>query len=70
MEFYVYGGKKLLHKYELNGLKIVIDVNSGCVHVFDDIAYEVVDYINQMKSLLKNILNIRSRVRALDTIIS
>jgi uncharacterized protein len=37
----------MLHKYELNGLKIVIDVNSGCVHVFDKIAYDVVDYLEQ-----------------------
>ena len=37
----------MLHKYELNGLKIVIDVNSGCVHVFDEIAYDVVDFISQ-----------------------
>lgn len=37
----------MLHKYELNGMKIVIDVNSGCVHVFDEIAYAVVDFINQ-----------------------
>jgi len=37
----------LLHKYELNGLKIVIDVNSGCVHVLDEIAFAVVDFIEQ-----------------------
>ncbi|MDF2520859.1 MAG: Radical domain protein [Clostridia bacterium] len=37
----------MLHKYELNGLKIVIDVNSGSVHVFDEIAYDVVDFIEQ-----------------------
>jgi len=47
MEFRTYGGIKLLHKYELNGLKIVIDVNSGSVHVFDEIAYDVVDFIQQ-----------------------
>lgn len=35
----------MLHKFELNGLKIVIDVNSGSVHIFDDIAYEVVDFL-------------------------
>lgn len=37
----------MLHKYELNGLKIVIDVNSGCVHVLDEIAFAVVDFIEQ-----------------------
>lgn len=45
MEFWIFGGIKLLHKYELNGLKIVIDVNSGSVHIFDEIAYDVVDFI-------------------------
>lgn len=39
----------MLHKYELNGLKIVIDVNSGSVHVFDEIAYDVVDFIGKTK---------------------
>lgn len=34
----------MLHKYELNGLKIVIDVNSGAVHVLDDISYDVIDF--------------------------
>ncbi len=47
MEFRIFGGIKLLHKYELNGLNIVIDVNSGSVHVFDEIAYDVVDFIQQ-----------------------
>jgi uncharacterized protein len=37
----------LLHKYKLNNLNIVIDVNSGSVHVFDEIAYDVVDFIER-----------------------
>ncbi len=37
----------MLHKYKLNDLNIVIDVNSGSVHVFDEIAYDVVDFIEQ-----------------------
>lgn len=37
----------MLHKYESNGLKIVIDVNSGSVHVFDEIAFDVVDFITK-----------------------
>lgn len=37
----------MLHKYKLNNLNIVIDVNSGSVHVFDEIAYDVVDFIEQ-----------------------
>ena len=37
----------MLHKYELNGMKIVIDVNSGAVHIFDDIAWDTVDFIDK-----------------------
>lgn len=37
----------MLHKYELNGLKIIIDVNSGSVHVVDDIIWDVVDLYEQ-----------------------
>lgn len=31
----------MLHKYELNGLKIVIDVASGAVHVVDDLTWDI-----------------------------
>ncbi|HOR85814.1 MAG TPA: thioether cross-link-forming SCIFF peptide maturase [Bacillota bacterium] len=34
----------MLHKYEQNGLKIVIDVNSGTVHVIDQIIWDMLDY--------------------------
>lgn len=34
----------MIHKFELFGTKIVVDVNSGAVHVVDSIAYEVLDY--------------------------
>lgn len=34
----------MLHKYEQNGLKIVIDVNSGTVHVVDQITWDILDY--------------------------
>jgi uncharacterized protein len=34
----------MLHKYELNGMKIVIDVNSGAVHILDDITFDVIDF--------------------------
>lgn len=56
MEFWIFGGIKLLHKYELNGFKIVIDVNSGSVHVFDEIAYDVVDFIQQSVEIAVNSL--------------
>lgn len=33
----------MIHKYNMNGLNIVIDVNSGAVHVVDDIIYDILD---------------------------
>jgi len=46
----------MLHKYELNGLKIVIDVNSGAVHVLDDICYDVLDfYPDRQKEMLEKL---------------
>lgn len=33
----------IIHKYKMNGLNIVLDINSGAVHVFDDISYDIVE---------------------------
>lgn len=35
----------MIHKYKLNGYDIVMDVNSGGVHVVDDVTYDLLDYI-------------------------
>ncbi len=32
----------MVHQYKNNGMNIVLDVNSGSVHVVDDLAYEVI----------------------------
>ena len=37
--------KKLIHQYKSNGYNIVLDVNSGSVHVVDDIVYDVIAYM-------------------------
>ncbi len=37
----------MVHKYTLNGFNIALDVNSGCVHILDDISYEILDYIDE-----------------------
>jgi len=34
--------EKVIHQYKNNGYNIVLDVNSGSVHVVDDIVYEVI----------------------------
>ncbi len=37
----------MIHKYSMNGFNIVLDVNSGAVHVVDDIAFEVLDFYKE-----------------------
>ena len=32
----------MVHQYKNNGYNIVLDVNSGAVHVVDDVTYEVI----------------------------
>ena len=35
----------MIHAYKLNGYNIILDVNSGCVHVVDEVAYDIIsDY--------------------------
>lgn len=33
-----------IHKYKQCGLNIVIDVNSGALHIVDDVVYDILDY--------------------------
>ena len=32
----------MIHRYQLNGYNIVLDIYSGSVHVVDDLAYDVI----------------------------
>ena len=35
----------MIHAYKLNGYNIVLDINSGCVHVVDEVAFDIIsDY--------------------------
>ncbi len=36
----------MIHKYKLNGYNIVLDVNSGGVHVVDELTYDLLDNVN------------------------
>ncbi len=38
-----------IHKFKLFGTRIVLDVNSGAVHVFDSLAWEIIDDFLLMK---------------------
>ncbi|CDF58335.1 thioether cross-link-forming SCIFF peptide maturase [Thermobrachium celere] len=44
-----------LHKFKQMGMNIVIDVNSGAIHVVDDIVYDVLDYYKNLS--LDEIIN-------------
>lgn len=45
----------MIHKYKLNNYNIVLDVNSGGIHVFDDISYDILEHINEnMEPCLSN----------------
>ncbi|WP_317316535.1 thioether cross-link-forming SCIFF peptide maturase [Peptostreptococcus russellii] len=50
---------KMIHKYNMNGYNIVIDVNGGAVHVVDDVTYRVLDFyedknLEEIVELLSN----------------
>ena len=32
----------MIHQYQLNGYKIVLEVDSGSVHVVDDLVYQII----------------------------
>ena len=48
----------MVHKYKLNGYNIALDVNSGAVHILDDISYDILDILNDSinKEINNNIL--------------
>ena len=33
----------MIHAYKLNGYNVVLDVNSGCVHVVDEVAFDIIN---------------------------
>ncbi|MBC8584351.1 thioether cross-link-forming SCIFF peptide maturase [Youxingia wuxianensis] len=37
----------MIHKYTSNGYFIVLDVNSGAVHVVDELFYDILDYLSE-----------------------
>ena len=39
----------LIHQYRNNGYNIVLDINSGCIHVVDEVVYETVALLDQGK---------------------
>ncbi len=41
-----YNIKPMIHRFQQNGMNIVMDVNSGIVHIVDDVTYRVLAYYN------------------------
>ena len=44
----------MIHKYQLNGYNIVLDVNSGAVHVVDELFYELLDFCGNGEAMPQN----------------
>ena len=36
----------MIHQYKNNGYDIIMDINSGSVHVADDVVYDAVEYLS------------------------
>lgn len=46
----------IVHKFKVNNIKMLLDTNSGAVHVVDDIIYDIIDYyknLNEKEIILK-----------------
>ena len=37
----------LIHRYKSNGFNIVLDINSGCIHLVDEVTYDVLPYLEE-----------------------
>ena len=37
----------MVHQYKNNGYNIILDVNSGSIHVVDDVVYEIVPLVEE-----------------------
>ncbi len=68
----------MIHKIDMNGYKIVLDIASGAVHVVDDIVFDLLDYYNEdgecseeLPKLLQNQYeapNIKEAMAEIDTL--
>ncbi|MCQ4635981.1 thioether cross-link-forming SCIFF peptide maturase [Anaerovorax odorimutans] len=55
----------MIHQYKMNGYNIVLDVNSGCVHTVDDVAYDIIElYENMPAAELIKVITARHGITA------
>ncbi len=45
------GSIPLIHQYKNNGYNMVLDINSGSVHVVDDLVYDVLEQMNRQEEI-------------------
>ena len=60
----------MIHKYKLEGYNILLDVNSGGVHIIDDLTYDMLDNVAPPleEKCPENIVNKLSKVYDRDEI--
>lgn len=59
--------KAQIHKFYLNDRYIVLDVNSGAVHVVDEVVYDILDYYeDHSKEEILNILKDKHEARVIE----
>ena len=47
----------MIHQYKSNGYNIVMDINSGAIHVVDDVVYDIIElYEDHEKSEIMDML--------------
>lgn len=64
-----------IHKFKNHGMNIVIDVNSGAIHMVDDIVYDILDYYfdknrNEIIDMLKDKYNAENIEEGIEEITS
>ena len=51
----------MIHQYKNNGYNIVLDVNSGSVHVVDELVYDVIALLEEGKSEQETVEALKGR---------
>ena len=41
----------MVHQYKNNGYNIVLDVNSGAIHIVDDLTYDVIAVVGKRQAV-------------------
>ena len=55
----------MVHLYKNNGYNMVLDVNSGSIHVVDDVVYDVLELLKQRTDARKKDSGRRLQTRCL-----